>query len=68
MESLPEGKEAIKIVTYSGVHNEEMIRNEAGPRRKLLLVIDDLMVSAKKHFSTMYLHLALIIGVFPWYL
>ena len=49
-ESLAEGKEAIKIITYSGVPNEEIIRKEAGPRRKLLLVLDDLMVSAKSAF------------------
>ena len=49
-ESLTAGKASIKILTYSGVPNEELIRKEAEPRRRLLLVLDDLMVSAKSAF------------------
>ena len=49
-ESLPEGKEGIKIITYSGVPNEELIQKEAGSTRKLLLILDDLMLSAKSAF------------------
>ena len=40
----------IRIITYSGVPNEELIRKEAGTERKLLVVLDDFMVSAKSSF------------------
>ena len=66
-ESLTVGKEAIKIITHSSVPDEELIRKEAGPNRKLLLVLDDLMVTAKTHFSTHSSLSVLIIGEFPWY-
>ena len=49
-ESIADGKNDVKILTHSGVPAEEQIRKEAGPRRKLLLVLDDLMVSAKSAF------------------
>ena len=49
-ESLTEGKESIKILTHSSVPDEELIRKESGPNRKLLLVLDDLMVTAKSSF------------------